>query len=87
VQSDLLNKQGHPSTIVCPITTSVQPRANILRVHMPKGASNIFSASDIMIDQVRAIDNSRLIKKLGFCPKDQIEKVRENLSKILDMED
>ena len=32
VQTDLLN-EIHPSTIVCPITTNVQPKSEILRVH------------------------------------------------------
>ncbi len=32
VQSDLLNKV-HPSTIICPITTNIKPKSEILRVH------------------------------------------------------
>jgi mRNA interferase MazF len=86
VQSDLLNKQNHPSTIICPITTSVQENSEILRVHISKGTSNILSNSDIMIDQIRAIDNSRFIKRIGLLPDNQINKVRENLCLILDIE-
>lgn len=56
IQSDLLNK-FHPSTIVCPITTNVKVDANILRVHLTKGSSKLKEDCDIMIDQVRAIDN------------------------------
>jgi mRNA interferase MazF len=41
-------------------------------------------ASDIMIDQLRAIDNHRLVKKLGEVPKEIVRKVHENILLILD---
>ena len=34
VQTDLLN-QVHPSTLICPITTNVQPQSKILKVYYP----------------------------------------------------
>jgi mRNA interferase MazF len=40
---------------------------------------------DIMIDQVRAIDNKRLIKKLGELPDSLATKVKENLAIILEL--
>jgi mRNA interferase MazF len=40
-----------------------------------------------MIDQLRAIDNKRLIKKVGELPKDVSEKVKENLRIILDLDE
>jgi mRNA interferase MazF len=85
VQTNLLNKIDHPSTIVCPITTNVQPDADILRVHLKKGMANLHENCDIMIDQIRAIDNTRLIKKVGKLPVDLIKKIKENISIILDL--
>jgi len=41
---------------------------------------------DIMIDQIRAIDNKRLTKKIGVLPAELIEKVKENIQIILDLE-
>jgi mRNA interferase MazF len=38
-----------------------------------------------MIDQVRAIDNKRLIKKIGELPDSLASKVKENLEIILDL--
>lgn len=38
-----------------------------------------------MIDQVRAIDNNRLIKKAGVLSKDIFELVKENINIILDL--
>ncbi|MBA0883093.1 type II toxin-antitoxin system PemK/MazF family toxin [Flavobacterium undicola] len=86
VQTDLLNKISHPSTIVCPITTNVQNDSDILRVHLKKGMANLQENCDIMIDQIRAIDNKRLIKKVGKLPTDLIEKVKENISIIIDLD-
>jgi len=86
VQTDLLNKIPHPSTIVCPITTNVKNDSNILRVHLIKGMANLNQDCDIMIDQIRSIDNKRLIKKVGNMPNDLIELVKENIRIIIDLE-
>ncbi len=86
IQSNLLNKIPHPSTIVCPMTTNVEKEADILRVHLKKEMANLHESFDIMIDQLRAIDNKRLIKKVGDLPADLIDKVKENILIILDLE-
>jgi len=86
VQTNLLNQLPHPSTIICPITTKVEKDADILRVHLKKGMANLNENCDIMIDQIRAIDNTRLVKKIGDLPFPLIEKVKENILITLDME-
>ena len=85
IQTDLLKKVMHPSTIICPITTNVKNKADIVRVHIKKGTANVQKNSDIMIDQLRAIDNKRLIRKNGRLPQDLVEKVKENIMIVLDM--
>ena len=85
IQTNLLNKLPHPSTIICPITTNTQKESEILRVHIKKGTANLNENSDVMIDQVRAIDNKRLIKKIGELPDNLSKQVIENLSIILDL--
>lgn len=82
IQTDLLN-DTHLSTIVCPITTSVQPAAEILRVHLKKG--QLLKLSDILVDQPRAIDNKRFIKQLGKLTIEQRNRLKENLKIILDL--
>ena len=86
IQSNLLNKIPHPSTIICPITSNVEKEADILRVHLKKGMANLHENCDIMIDQLRAIDNKRLIKKVGDLPVDLIDKIKENILITLDLE-
>jgi mRNA interferase MazF len=86
VQTNLLNKIPHPSTVVCPITTNVQKDSHILRVHLKKGMANLHENCDVMIDQIRAIDNKRLIKKVGNLPVELIENIKENIAIIIDLE-
>ncbi len=86
IQTNLLNKISHPSTIVCPITTNIEHDADILRVHLKKGMADLKENCDIMIDQLRAIDNTRLIKKTGDLPSELIDKVKENIMITLDLE-
>ena len=86
IQTNLLNKIPHPSTIICPVTTKVEKDADVLRVHLRKGMANLMEHCDIMIDQIRAIDNTRLIKKIGDIPPDLKEAVRENIKVVLDLE-
>ena len=85
VQTDLLNKH-HPSTIICPLTSNVRKESEILRVHLKKDCCGLKEDCDIMIDQIRAIDNKRLIKKIGIAPADVLEKIKENLKIIFDLE-
>jgi mRNA interferase MazF len=84
VQTNILNKT-HPSTLICPVTTNVQLKSEILRVHLKKGTAKVKEDCDIMIDQLRSIDNRRLIKKLGDLPKELSEKVIENIRIVFDM--
>jgi len=86
VQTNLLNNIPHPSTIICPITTNIEYDSNILRVHIKKGVANLLENCDIMIDQIRAIDNKRLLKKVGKLPNDLSTKVKENIPIILDLD-
>src|SRR5680860_408024 len=76
LQTNLLNKVSHPSTIICPITTNIEKNAEILRVHIKKGTANLHENCDILIDQIRAIDNKRLIKKVGDLPSELTEKIK-----------
>lgn len=85
VQTDLLNNE-HPSTIICPITTNVNSDSEILRVHLKKFKFGLKEDCDIMIDQVRAIDNKRLFKKVGEVDTSTAEQVRENLKIVMDLD-
>ncbi|MBX7041530.1 MAG: type II toxin-antitoxin system PemK/MazF family toxin [Ignavibacteria bacterium] len=84
IQTDLLNNL-HPSTIVCPLTTNVNPESEILRVHLRKGTSNLKEDCDILVDQIRAIDNKRFSKRLGKLPEPVIAEIKNNITAVLDL--
>ncbi|HXH98891.1 MAG TPA: type II toxin-antitoxin system PemK/MazF family toxin [Sphingobacteriaceae bacterium] len=85
IQTNLLNKI-HPSTIICPITTNIQLDSKILRIHLIKGNANVKNDCDIMIDQIRAIDNTRLLRKIGTLDVDTITRIKENIKIVLDLD-
>ncbi len=82
IQTNLLN-ENHLSTIICPITSMVQSEVHLLRIHLKKG--QLDKLSDVLIDQIRAIDNKRLINKVGQLNKDQIVRIKENIRIVLDL--
>jgi mRNA interferase MazF len=85
IQSDLLNKH-HSSTIICPITTNLLAGLDIMRVRIQKDEGGLEAESEVIIDQIRAIDNKRLFKKIGSLPFHLKTKVERNLKIVLDLE-
>ena len=78
VQTDLLNGV-HPSTIVCPVTSKVIPELETLRVHLSGKETGLAHPSDILVDQIRAIDNRRFNKRLGRVSATSAKQLTENL--------
>ena len=83
VQTDALNRV-HPSTIVCPLTTKTAGFENPLRVALPKGVSGLSRASDVLVDQIKSIDNRRLRRKLGALSDPYLSELRTKVLQILD---
>jgi len=82
VQTDLIN-ETHLSTIICPITTNIKSEIELLRIHLNKG--QLDKLSDVLVDQIRAIDNKRLIKKIGQLTQKQKTTLQTNLRIVLDI--
>lgn len=70
IQTDLLNKTQHPSTLVVPLTTQLASEGNLLRLRL-KPRDQLQQLSEAMLDQIRAIDNRR------FC-SDALSKLNPN---------
>jgi mRNA interferase MazF len=61
VQAQALLDAGHPSTLIVPLTTTLIDDAAPLRLRVePQGS--LQHASDLLVDQLRAIDNVRLLR-------------------------
>jgi len=74
LQTDLLNNI-HPSTVICPLTTKITKEANILRLHL--------SQKETGFDQIRAIDNRRLLKHVGKLKQHHQKKLLENIKTLI----
>ena len=59
-QSQTLLDIEHPSTIVMPLTTKLIDGADPLRLRV-RARDRLRADSDVLVDQVRAIDNLRLV--------------------------
>jgi mRNA interferase MazF len=82
IQTNLLNNT-HPSTLVCPITTQVIEDVSILRVHLSENETSLKKNSDILVDQIRSIDNRRFIHEIGRICTHHERKLLENLTVLL----
>jgi len=82
IQTDLLNNE-HPSTVVFPITTNVKNESSILRVHLTENESGLKKSSDILVDQIRAIDNRRFVKEIGKLSNSHKELLVKNIKTLL----
>jgi mRNA interferase MazF len=86
VQGEALLDAGHPSTLIVPLTTNLVDDAQPLRIRV-KAFGRLRKASDLLIDQLRAIDNRRLTgRPLGRMGDEQLRKVRAAIAEILDIE-
>lgn len=61
VQAQALLDAEHPSTYVVPLTTKLIDDAEPLRIRVDAG-SRLPRDSDLLMDQLRAIDNRRLVR-------------------------
>jgi mRNA interferase MazF len=85
VQSQALLDAEHPSTLVIPLTTNLVDDAEPLRIRIPSSAS-LRRRSDLLIDQLRAIDNRRIVRgPLARIDRKLMDKVREAIMETLDL--
>jgi mRNA interferase MazF len=82
LQTDALNKTGHPTTIVIPGTGQVEhlpPGDSFpLRVRIQKSGELKYD-TDLLIDQVRAIAQARFMFRYCSVPSNVLKKVEEAL--------
>lgn len=87
VQAQALLDAGHPSTLIIPLTTNLIDDAEPLRIRIP-ACGSLSQDSDLLIDQLRAIDNRRLIKgPLALIDPSLMAQVDEAVREVLDLLD
>jgi mRNA interferase MazF len=86
VQSQALLNAGHPSTYVIPLTTRLVADAEPLRIRVP-AAGKLPRDSDLLMDQMRAIDNRRLVRgPLMRLPSSFMRRLCRALVELIGME-
>ena len=87
VQSQALLDADHPSTLVVPLTTTLVEDAEPLRIRVP-ASGRVRRNSDLLVDQLRAIDNRRLVQGPMTRLSDALMgKVGEALREVLDLDE
>jgi mRNA interferase MazF len=85
VQAQALLDADHPSTLVVPLTTRLEDDAEPLRIRVPADGK-LRKESDLLLDQLRAIDNHRLVNgPLTRLSQAQLHKVDRALAEVLDL--
>ena len=83
VQCQDLLDASHPSTLIIPLTTKLVDNAEPLRFRIP-AEGRLEKDSDLLIDQLRAIDNRRLVDgPLLSCPLSLMAQIDRCLTELL----
>jgi mRNA interferase MazF len=86
VQTDLLNKVIHPTTIICPLTSDLSKNSKILRLQVAANEINgLEKDSSVLIDQIRTVNNIKLIKHLGKLEEKYHQQLKNSIVNILDL--
>lgn len=83
VQHNALSEADHPTTLVMPLSTKLIDDAWPLRLRVTK-RERLESDSDLLIDQIRAVDNQRLIDDaVAFLTEEEMARVFEQACLII----
>ncbi len=83
VQSNALN-EFHPTIIVCPLSSNPWSETTYHFI-VPTNELGLDRESVILLDQMRAADKSRFIKKIGALPNEYHGSINQKLQIILDL--
>src|SRR3990172_11657649 len=84
IQNDLGNKYS-PITIIAPITSQNTEKVYPIEVFLARKVSGLDKDSKVLLNQIRAIDKRRLLKKLSKIDAETLEIISEALAISLDM--
>ena len=86
IQTDLLNRAGHPTTIVVVGTTQIRRDQDYfpMRIALVNQAG-LIQETDLLIDQIRAISNQRFMgtQPLATLSSNHLKKVEEALKLLV----
>mgnify|MGYP001607482613 CR=1 FL=1 len=84
VQNDISNKYSS-TTIIVPFTSKKQTKTYVTNVPILAGESGLKKDSLILCNQIKTIDKSRIIKKIGNLDRDIMKQVDMAIKVSLDL--
>jgi len=82
-QTDKLNDSTYSTTMVLPLSTDRIEDAEPLRVRISR-RNNLHQDSDVLVAQIRAIDNARFIERLAVITSAEYEHVKSCFLELID---
>ncbi len=79
IQNDISNANS-PLTIVAAITSQIKSKKFITNIFLERGLGGLNRDSILLLNQIRTIDKSRIIKKIGSLPFEIMKKADNALS-------
>jgi len=78
VVSNDVNNAHSPIVSISPITSNVT-RVYSFEVKLPSGKGGLEIDSKVMVNQTRAVDKARLVRKLGHLPQEFMAQINQAL--------
>lgn len=72
--------------VVCPITGGAGLEADVLHIAIKKGEGGSTKDSIVLCDQVKAVDEARLMEKRGNLNAETMHKIDEGLREVLGLQ-
>ncbi len=85
IQNDIGNEYS-PTTIVAPITSKIFSRQFPTNVEIDPANSPLREKSNVLLNQIRTIDKSRIIRNYGKVSRKKMEEVDEAIMNSLGLE-
>ena len=77
IQNDVGNKYS-PTVIVAPITSRIRKKAN-MPTHVPLNNDALKQNSQVLLEQIRTLDKTRLISKIGKVTEKEMKAIDQSV--------
>ena len=77
VQNEIGNNFS-PTTLICPLTTK-KKSLSVTHVDLSKDSDGVAMDSTVLCEQIRVIDKSRIVKKLGQIDRDKLNDINKKI--------
>jgi mRNA interferase MazF len=84
VSADVFNQRSGLA-VVCPLTEGIHLSADLIHIAVNKGQGGTTKDSIVLCDQVKAVDQERLMAKRGNIDAATMEKIDKGLRSVLSL--